>query len=61
MNWTIVRPGFLHDDDSETRYRVISDLQGISSGVVERTGGAQFIRSALESHSYLGATVLLTN
>ncbi len=60
-NWTIVRPGFLNDDDSEMRYRVISDLDGITSGDIARADVAQFIVSALESRRYLGATVLLTN
>ncbi len=60
-NWTIVRPGFLNDDASETRYRVISDLEGITSGDIARADVAHFIVSALESRSYLGATVLLTN
>lgn len=60
-NWTIVRPGFLNDDDSEMRYRVISNLDGITSSDIARADVAQFIVSALESRSYLGATVLLTN
>jgi len=60
-NWTIVRPGFLNDDVGETRYRVISDMQGITSGDIARADVAHFIVSALESQSYSGATVLLTN
>jgi putative NADH-flavin reductase len=60
-NWTIVRPGFLNDDASETRYRVISDLDGITSGDIARADVAHFIVAALEARSFLGTTVLLTN
>jgi len=60
-DWTIVRPGHLTDDSSETRYRVISDLEGITSGKIARADVAHFIVSALELRSYSDATVLLTN
>jgi uncharacterized protein YbjT (DUF2867 family) len=59
--WTIVRPGFLNDDASETRYRVISDMEGITSGDIARADVAHFIVAALEAHSFVGTTVLLTN
>lgn len=60
-DWTIVRPGLLNDDAAETQYRVISDMQGITSGDISRADVAHFILATLESQSYLGATVLLTN
>lgn len=60
-DWTIVRPGFLNDDARETRYRVIGDMEGITSGDIARADVAHFIVAALESRSYQGATVLLTN
>lgn len=60
-DWTIVRPGFLNDDASDAQYRIISDMQGITSGDIARADVAHFIVSALESQSHSGATVLLTN
>jgi putative NADH-flavin reductase len=59
--WTIVRPGFLNDDVSEKKYRVIEDVQGVTSGSIARADVAHFIVSALEMDNHIGDTVLLTN
>lgn len=60
-DWTIVRPGHLTDDLSDNQYRVIDDMEGITSGKIARADVAHFIVAALESRSYLRATVFLTN
>ncbi len=59
--WTIVRPGHLTDEPGEARYRIIGDLQGISSGTIARADVAHFIVAELESPRHLRAIVLLTN
>lgn len=59
--WTIVRPGFLNDDTSEIRYRVISNLEGITSGSIARADVGHFIVAELELGRHTGQTVLLTN
>ncbi len=61
VSWVIVRPGFLNNDTSEERYRVIRDLEGIKSGDISRADVAHFTVSTLEAGSYNGATVLLSN
>ncbi|MFK7733940.1 MAG: NAD(P)-dependent oxidoreductase [Pseudomonadales bacterium] len=60
-SWTIVRPGFLTDDASEANYRVIADMNGVTSGDISRADVAHFMLAAIEADSYLGATVLLSN
>lgn len=59
--WTVVRPGFLNDDASKKSYRVVQDMRGVTSGKISRSDVAHFLVSALETGSYIGATVLLTN
>jgi putative NADH-flavin reductase len=59
--WTIVRPGILNDEISTKKYRIISDMQGITSGEISRADTAHFILSALETNNYISSTVLLTN
>lgn len=61
VDWTIVRPGALTDKPAESRYRVIEDLTGVTAGSIARADVAHFIVAALESGSYKGATVLLSN
>jgi putative NADH-flavin reductase len=61
VNWSIVRPGFLNDDASKMQYRIISDLQDITSGSISRADVAHFIVAAIEGQEYFGETVLLTN
>lgn len=60
-SWTIVRPGFLTDDASEANYRVISEMNGVTSGDISRADVAHFMLAALETQSYIHATVLLSN
>lgn len=61
VNWTIVRPGFLTDDASEAKYRVITDMTDITAGDISRADVAHFIVAVLESGGQHGATLLLTN
>lgn len=59
-HWTIVRPSFLTDEAARHRYRVISDLNGVTSGDIAREDVAHFIVSAIEAHSHIGRHVLIT-
>lgn len=60
-NWTIVRPGFLTDGSAETRYRIINNMDGVTSGKISRTDVAHFIVAAFEQNLYAKETVLLSN
>jgi len=59
LAWTIVRPGALVNGAPKHRYRVITDLTGVSGGKIARSDVAHFIVSALESQSHVGETPLL--
>lgn len=59
--WTIVRPGVLGKGAPEHRYRVITDLTGVSGGKIARSDVAHFIVATLESQSHVGETPLLIN
>ena len=61
VNWTIVRPGFLNDDASESKYRVITDMSDITAGDISRADVAHYIVAVLETGGRHGRTVLLTN
>ena len=61
VNWTIVRPGFLNDKESEANYRVISDMTGITAGDISRADVAHFVEAILEDGGRHGETLLLTN
>ena len=61
VDWTIVRPGFLTDDASSARYRVIEDMTDVTAGDISRADVAHFIVATLESKNYIEKTVLLTN
>jgi putative NADH-flavin reductase len=60
-NWTIVRPGFLTDGSAETRYRIVQNMDGVTSGKISRTDVAHFIVAAFEQGLYQKKTVLLSN
>jgi len=59
--WTIVRPGFLNDDASETRYRVLKEMDGVVSGDISRADVAHFLLGVVEQGSYVSDTVFLSN
>ncbi|MEM7357698.1 MAG: SDR family oxidoreductase [Pseudomonadota bacterium] len=60
-DWTIVRPGFLTDEASEQRYRVLQDLEGVVSGDISRADVAHFLLAVAEQNTYVKKTVLLSN
>ena len=59
--WTIVRPGFLNDDQATMNYRVVEDITGVTSGSISRGDVAHFIVASLENERYLNKTVLLSH
>lgn len=61
FDWTIVRPGFLHDKDAATEYRVLENLEGVEAGDIARADVAHFLISIVESSLYKQSTVLLSN
>jgi putative NADH-flavin reductase len=61
VQWTIVRPGFLVDEKSEQTYRVIKDMQGLTSGNIARADVAHFLAASAEQGSYVNRTVFLSN
>ena len=61
LEWTIVRPAQLTDDPAESRFRVLTDLTGVTAGKIARADVATFMLDELEKPAYLGQTPLLTN
>ena len=61
VDWTIVRPGFLTDNEAERRYWVLQNLEGVTSGEIARADVAHFLLAAIEQGSYIQDTVLLSN
>jgi putative NADH-flavin reductase len=59
-DWTIVRPGFLTNGPLTGKYRVITDLTGITAGRISRADVAHFILAELADKRYLRQTLLLT-
>lgn len=58
--WIIVRPGFLTNGPLTGKYRVISDLSGVSAGKISRADVANFMLENIASNEYVGKTLLLT-
>jgi putative NADH-flavin reductase len=61
FDWTIVRPGFLTDEEAATQYRVLTDLEGVTSGDIPRADVAHFLIAIAEQEAYVNETVFLTN
>jgi putative NADH-flavin reductase len=59
-DWTIVRPGILTNGPLTRKYRVITDLRGVTAGKISRADVAHFILEELAAPRYLGQTPLLT-
>jgi putative NADH-flavin reductase len=59
-DWTIVRPGFLTNGPLTGRYRVLTDLRGITAGRISRADVAHFMLTELATNRYLKQTPLLT-
>jgi putative NADH-flavin reductase len=58
-DWTIVRPGFLTNGPLTRKYRVITDLRGITAGKISRADVADFIMEELATPRYVRQTPLL--
>jgi putative NADH-flavin reductase len=59
-DWTIVRPGFLTNGPLTKKYRVITNLSGVTAGKISRADVAHFILEELAADRYVGQTPLLT-
>jgi len=58
--WTIVRPGFLTNGPLTKKYRVITDLTGVTAGKISRADVAYFLLEELATNRYVRQTPLLT-
>jgi putative NADH-flavin reductase len=61
VDWTIVRPGFLTNGPLTGKYRVLTDMTGVTAGWISRGDVADFMLKDLESNRYLRQTPLLTS
>ena len=61
VDWTIVRPGFLSNGPLTRRYRVLTDLSGVTAGWISRADVAHFMVEELSANRYLRQTPLLTS
>jgi putative NADH-flavin reductase len=59
-DWTIVRPGFLTNGPLTGKYRVITDLSGVTANKISRADVAHFILEELAANRYLRQATLLT-
>lgn len=59
-DWTIVRPGFLTNGPLTGKYRVITDLRGVTANKISRADVAHFILEELATNRYLRQATLLT-
>ena len=60
MDWTIVRPGFLTNGPRTGKYRVLTDLTGVTAGKISRADVAHFMLQELATNRYLRQTPLVT-
>ena len=61
LDWTIVRPGLLHDGPPWRRYRTVTDLAGVTAGRISRADCADFILRSLTEDRWVAQTVLITD
>jgi putative NADH-flavin reductase len=61
LDWIIVRPGMLTNDEAIGNYRVLLDLDGITVGKVARADVAAFVLQQLSNDDFLRKTPLLTD
>ena len=61
VDWTIVRPGFLSNGPLTRRYRVLTDLSGVTAGWISRADVAHFMVEELSANRYLRQTPLVTS
>lgn len=60
IDWTIIRPGFLTNGPLTKKYRVITNLKGVTAGKISRADVAHFILEELTRNRFLKQTPLLT-
>jgi len=61
LDWTIVRPAFLNNRTARRRYRVLTDLAGVTAGWISRADVADFLVGEMESPAHVREAVLLTD
>jgi putative NADH-flavin reductase len=61
LDWTIVRPGGLTNDLAKGKYRVLTDLTGITAGKISRADVATFILQELTDDRYLHQAPLISD
>ncbi len=60
VRWTIVRPGFLTNGPLTGKYRVLTDLRGVTCGKISRADVAHFLLQEVAANRYVHQTPLLT-
>jgi putative NADH-flavin reductase len=60
LDWVIVRPGLLTNGPCTGRYRILTDLQGVTAGKISREDVAHFILEAISNKQHFGQTPLIT-
>jgi putative NADH-flavin reductase len=60
VDWVIIRPGFLTNGPLTGRYRVLTDLTGMTAGKISRRDVAHFVLTELAEKKYVRQTPLLT-
>ena len=58
--WTLLRPGFLTDNEQTGNYRVITDITGVTVGEISRADTAHYILAALEQALHVGEAPILS-
>jgi putative NADH-flavin reductase len=59
-DWTIVRPAFLTNGPLTGKYRVLTDLTGVTADKISRADVAHFMLAELATNCYVRQTPLLT-
>ena len=60
LEWMIVRPGLLTNGESSGKYRVLTELRGVTAGKISRADVADFILQQLQHPTFFKQTPLLT-
>jgi putative NADH-flavin reductase len=60
LQWTLLRPGFLTDDEPTGSYRVITDITGVTVGDISRADTAHYIIAALEQQLHIEEAPILS-
>lgn len=61
LDWIIVRPGGLTNEPAKGRYRVLTDLTGVTAGKISRADVAAFVLQQLTDNRYLHQTPLISD